>query len=249
MRLRVAGILSLLLLSFVAPQYSPAGKGLMIAVAANYAPAMERMIDLFTKETGIPAQMTISSTGRLYAQIKNEAPYELFYAADAKRPELLFSEKKCDEPVRYALGQVVLWSKKRELCSYADWQDVVTSDTVHKIAIANPEIAPYGTAAKDAVDQANLAGMKSKLIYSGNVGQSFQYAVMGLVDAAFIARSHAQGANGKKGCVWEVSEAKKIEQQACVITYGKNKDTARRFLEFTLSDRVASIREEFGYGK
>jgi molybdate transport system substrate-binding protein len=237
------GIFAALLLLFgsiVKPVNASAGKELTVAVAANFAVAMEHISALFTKETGLPVRLTVSSTGRLYTQIKNRAPYDLFYAADSSRPDLLFTEKLCAEPNRYATGEIVLWSSSEEICSLATWQEVVTSSWVKKIAIANPDTAPYGNVARETLEKERLyQAVESKLVYGSNVGQSFQYAAMGVVDAAFVASSSARSEEGKAGCSWQVQEAPKVEQ---------NEESAKRFLEFTLSDRVADIREKFGYG-
>ena len=249
MGLRLVRTILFLLLLHAWSLHAAAGQDLMVAVAANYAPAMERIISLFTRETGIQTRMTVSSTGRLYAQIKNKAPFDLFYSADSRRAELLYAGGECAEPLRYATGEVVLWSANKRYCSYGTWQDVVMDNAVHNIAIANPEIAPYGTVARKVLEEANLDKVEAKLIYSANAGQSFQYAVLGAVDAAFIARSHALSDNGGNGCAWRVPEAQKIEQKACVISYGRNVKNARRFLDFTLSDKIDAIRRKFGYGK
>lgn len=240
-------IAALLFTGLVGSVTAMAGQALNVAVAANFAPAMEQIISLFTAETGIPVQMTVSSTGRLYAQIKNKAPYDLYYAADVRRPELLFAEGLCSEPRRYATGKVVLWSGSEKMCLYESWEDVVTGGGAGKIAVANPEIAPYGYVARETMEKKHMVAALSKLVYGSNVGQSFQYASMGAVDAAFIAMSLARTEKGKEGCFWRIPEAAGVEQKACLTMYGRNVDAARQFLEFTLSDKVVSVREQFGY--
>lgn len=231
------------------PCPSSAAQEITVAVAANFAGAMERMGHRFTGETGTPVRVIVGSTGGLYAQIKNRAPYDLFYAADCRSPERLFAEGLCGEPSRYATGEVVLWSGSEALCSPATWQEIVAGSGVKKIAIANPATAPYGSVALETVDRENLLqAVSPRLVYAANVGQAFQYAAMGVVDAAFVALSYTLGGEVPAGCVRHMAEAPRVEQKACLTLYGRNTDNAGRFLEFTLSDRVADIRQQFGYG-
>lgn len=89
----------------VSPRDSNGAQGLTVAVAANFAPAMEEIRQLYTQETGTSIQVTVSSSGKLYTQIRNGAPYDLFFSADMQRPEMLYSDDKCDLPVEYVQGQ------------------------------------------------------------------------------------------------------------------------------------------------
>ena len=221
---------------------------LNVAVAANFAPAMELIRDEFSAETGVPVQLTISSSGRLFTQIKNRAPFDLYFSADSERPEILYNEEFCMEPDLYATGKVVLWSMSEKLCSVKEWKDVLLSPEVKKIAIANPDTAPYGAVAKQACRQLDdWPYIEQKFVYGTNVGQAFQYAQIGAVQVSFVALSLALSEKGKPGCFWEIPESISVGQKACVIAYGPNTVTAGRFLQHVTSSQTASVRKKFGY--
>lgn len=221
---------------------------LNIGVASNFAPALDAIQHDFSAATGIPVQVTISSSGRLFAQIKQKAPFDLYFSADQMRPEMLHDEGLCSEPVLYATGHAVLWSSKKELCSLKDWKDVVSSPNAKKIGIANPESAPYGTVVRDTCQKRKeWSVIEKKLVFGSNVGQAFQYAVTGVADAAFIARSLALTEKGKAGCYWEIPESEAVAQKACVTLYGGNVMNAARFMEFVTSAAVVENLQKFGY--
>jgi molybdate transport system substrate-binding protein len=221
---------------------------LNVAVAANFAPAMKEIGKRFTAQTGVPVQLTISSSGRLYAQINNLAPFDLYLSADSGRPELLFNDGRCEEPKLYARGKSVLWSRNAALCGLKGWKEVLRSAEVKKIAMPNPDTAPYGTVARDACQQLdNWLEIEQKFVFGGNVGQSFQYAATGVADAAFIAQSLALTDTAKAGCTWEVQGYATVSQKGCVIRYGPNKKEAEQLLEYVTSNTTADIRERFGY--
>ena len=225
-----------------------AQSALSVAVAANFAPAMEEVSRNFSEETSIPVQVTISSSGRLFAQIEYRAPFDLFFSADSERPEQLYSKGVCGKPVRYATGRTVLWSSNRNFCALEDWQDVVLRPDVTKIAIANPEIAPYGTAARQVLTQMeSWPVVEKRLVYSTNVGQAFQYAQSGVAQAAFVALSLALSEQGSKGCFWKVRESMPVEQMACRTSYSSNPEAAERFLQYAVSTKTSPVREKFGY--
>lgn len=228
-----------------------AGTRLTVAVAANFAPAMEEISGLFTRKTGIPVLVTISSSGKFYTQIRSGAPFDLFFSADRKRPDLLFEEGYCDEPVEYVRGRVVLWSRDTALCTEsAGWQGVVRGLGLKKIGMANPELAPYGAAAREALVEENLwYPVQKRLVFGNNVGQTFQYAATGVVDASFIALSLAHTANGNKGCFLPVPETKPVSQGACIIRATKNRNAAEDMLKFMASDETKAILVQYGYEK
>lgn len=225
-----------------------AGQVLNVAVAANYAPVIEQLGKNFELETSIPVQLTISSTGRLYSQIHSKAPFDLFFSADSKRPELLYRNGFCSAPILYATGRVVLWSKNENVCRFRNWQEAVTSPEVMKIATANPATAPYGAVAKKQCTQlTEWPVIEQKLVYGTNVMQAFQYSQSGVADVSFVALSLALSEQGSAGCFWEIPEAEVVEQMACAVTYGRNREQAQQFLAYATSDRSAPLRKQFGY--
>lgn len=240
--LSIACILSGLLLSPAhAKEEAP-----MVAVASNFMGPMEKIAAVYESETGVKLQTVYSSTGKLYAQIKKGAPYDLFFAADAERPELLSQEGLCEKPFVYAKGEAVLWTKDRSLAETEHWQDVVGRDEIKNIAVASPQTAPYGAAAFAAVSKMDLwPAVKNKLVYGHNVAQAFQFAFHGSADLGFIALSLALSDKGKQGVYWMIPDAEEVVQKGCVVKRTKNSVAA--FLAFFEQESTRSILNEFGY--
>lgn len=225
-----------------------ADQGLTVAVAANFALPLEEIGTAFEKKSGVSLHTTVSSTGKLYVQIKNGAPYDLFFAADSLRPELLFQEGLGDMPVVYARGSSVLWTADKKFCGKKSWQQVVTTQGVKKIGIANPKTAPYGESAAKALQLAGLWNDSlSKMVFAGNVGQSAQYAAMGSVNMAFVAGSFTASAHGQKGYFWDIPEAEIVIQKACIVTRSVKKDMAAQFLSFLDSQEAKDILMRYQY--
>lgn len=219
---------------------------LSVACAANFTSAMKKLVALYEAQTGADIRCTFGSTGMLYGQIKNGAPYDLFFAADERRPALLHEQGLAEKPVQYAKGRVVLWSRKPKLFMKPNWREVVLSDTVVTVGIANPETAPYGASTFRTLEKSGiLATLKPKFAYGKSVGISFQYAYAGAADAAFIALSQAISAKGGEGRHWPIPEARSIVQTACVLT--TETAEAGRFMEWIHSATARIIVREHGY--
>ncbi|HOO91691.1 MAG TPA: molybdate ABC transporter substrate-binding protein [Syntrophales bacterium] len=225
-----------------------AGEKLLVAVAANFILPSGELTEMFQEKTGIPTEATYSSTGKLYGQIIKGAPYDIFFAADEKRPNLLNEQGLCDAPFVYARGQVVVWTANTALCGASTWQEVVKNPAVQKIAIANTESAPYGTAAMIALQQVGLWDtLKDKYVFPQSVAQAFQYAESKSSDVGFCAYSSALSDKGKKGCFYTVSEAPPIVQAACILKRTGNRSAAERFVAFVQSPEAQKIKEKYGY--
>ncbi len=227
-----------------------AAPSLLVAVAANFAPAMEEIGRIFADRTGITVQTTVSSSGRLYAQIRNSAPFDLFLSADTRRPGLLFDQGFCERPRVYVRGQVVLWSRDRTLCERAgDWRRLV-ADSRAGIGIPKPDLAPYGDAARQALAVTGLAQrVRPRLVFAANVGQAFQYAATGATEISFVSRSLAATAAGVRGCFLPVPQAGTVAQAACVVTTSKRRAAARALLDFLARDPATAILARHGYEK
>lgn len=225
-----------------------ADESLTVAAAANFALPLAEIGTAFEKKSGISLQTTVSSTGKLYAQIKNGAPYDLFFAADSLRPELLFQEGRGSLPVVYARGLSVLWTADKKFCDKKSWQEAVTAPGVKKIGIANPKTAPYGGSVVKAMQRSGLwDDSLNKMVFAGNVGQSAQYAAMGSVSMSFAAGSFIASAHGQKGCFWHVPEAETVIQKVCIITRSIKKDMAAQFLSFLDSPESREILIRYQY--
>jgi molybdate transport system substrate-binding protein len=220
---------------------------LFIAQAANFMPAMKEIIPMFEAKTGLSVEATYTSTGKLYGQITNGAPFDLFLAADEKRPAKLFADGQSEEPFVYAKGQVVLWSMNPQLCK-GTWQDAVQADAARKLAIANTETAPYGTSAMMALKAAGLwESTQSKLVFGQSIAQAFQFASTGAADAGFCAYSSVFTEAGAKGCFVAVPEAPEVVQAACVLKSAPHPDAAAMFVTFLATPEVAAVKAKYGY--
>lgn len=246
MKLRTAAI-ALCLLFAPAFQASAAEK-ILVAVAANFIEPFKEIAGRFHAGSGIEVEPTFSSTGKLYAQITQGAPYDAFLSADEKRPRELFGKGLAGKPFVYATGEVVLWTSRKDLCGAAGWKEVLARGDVKRVSIANVETAPYGTAAMDALKKAGLwEGIQPRLVFPQDVAQSFQYAFTGSVDAGFCALSAALSSQGATGCRFAVEGAPDIVQEACVLSGSKHSQAAEKFAAFLLSPEAAGIKKKYGY--
>jgi molybdate transport system substrate-binding protein len=242
-------VLSLLLATLLwQPTTGTAAEGVRIAVAANFIQAAKELTQDFEKQTGLKVEATFASSGSLYAQIVNGAPYDLFLSADEERPARLHREGNADKPFVYARGRVVLWSARKDFCRTGEWRQALADPGVRRIAIANPETAPYGTAAREALQKAALWDSgREKRVIAQDIAQAFQYASTEAVDGAFCAFSSVLSEQGRKGCHYEIPEAPEIIQSACVLKQTKDRTGAERFTAFLLSAPAAAVKAKFGY--
>ena len=212
---------------------------LRIAVASNFAPTLDKIAREFTKESGIPITIIPGSTGKLFAQIKQGAPFDVFLSADQERPKLLELEKLATSRFTYAIGQLALWSK------YLKVNDLSILETeISHIAIANPKLAPYGKACKETLTAIKVWNkVNHKIVIGENVSQAFQFADSGNAEVAFIALSQALQA---KGSYWTIPQKfhEPIKQDACIIKESKH---TLAFIKFLRSDTAKEILKSSGY--
>jgi molybdate transport system substrate-binding protein len=219
-----------------------------VAVAANFITAFKEIAADFETKTKIKVEGTFSSTGNLYSQITNGAPYDLFLSADEERPAKLNKDGAAEKPFIYAKGQAILWSGNKDFCKAKTWQDALKSEQVKKIAIANTQTAPYGAAAKKALEKVGMwDALQSKLVNAQDIAQSFQYASTSAVDAGFCAMSATVSAEGKKGCFYIISEAPEIIQSACILKRTTNRSAVEKFVDFLNSPAAKEIKVKYGY--
>ncbi|AMN50200.1 molybdate ABC transporter substrate-binding protein [Psychrobacter sp. P2G3] len=174
---------------------------LRIAAAANLSDVLPAIVESYKTDKGLPNQdidVTYASSGKLYAQIKAGAPYDIFLSANQEFPAKLANEspqgENLHQPFTYAQGQLALYSVTKPLGEFnpAALTDLLMSDTNSKIAIASPELAPYGASAKSYLQSQNIyeaLDKQKRLIQAENIGQAFQYAHTGSVDYGFVAQS------------------------------------------------------------
>ncbi len=235
------------LLSFAA-----AAQPLRIAVAANAQFVSEKLKDAFTKETGITTELTVSSSGKLTAQIEQGAPFDVFLSADMKYPEELFSKGFATaKPQVYAYGTLVMWTLKN--IDLTKGLNALLSTGVQKIAIANPKLAPYGEATIQALTkQALLEKVQPRIVYGESISQVNQYLLTGAADIAFTAKSVVlDSAVSGKGKWAEVSNKlyNPIAQGAVIIksSGATNSAGAAAFYSFLFSKKAKAIFKKYGY--
>ena len=223
-----------------------------VAVASNFYPAMKEIAlqyELKKSKTSENHKIVLipGSSGRHYAQIMNGAPFDLFFSADKVRPILLEKKGISENGSRftYALGKLVLWSS---LDGFVEKEERLYHKDLRFIAIANPKIAPYGVAAKEALISINLwEDMKSKLIRGENIAQTFQFVNSANAKLGFVSYSQLMNPNYPVGgSFWMVPQSlyKPIEQQAVLL---RESLLGKDFLSFMRTDQSLKIISKFGY--
>ncbi|HEY0783697.1 MAG TPA: molybdate ABC transporter substrate-binding protein [Thermoanaerobaculia bacterium] len=223
-----------------------------VAVAANFATPLKDIGAEFEKATGHKLLVSSGATGKLSTQIENRAPFDVLLAADAEHPARLEAAKLAVAGSRftYAVGRLVLWSADPKRVDGEG--KVLATDTYAHVAIANPKTAPYGAAAQQALTRLGLwEKVQPKIVQGEDIGQTFQFAVSGAAELAFVALSQVQvPGTAAKGSVWRVPETlyAPIEQQAVLLTSAKDSAAARAFLEFLRGAAAKAIIARYGYG-
>jgi molybdate transport system substrate-binding protein len=227
---------------------------LTVAVAANVKFAFDDLAAAFRQETGISIQPVYSSSGKIAAQVKEGAPYDVFLSADMEFPTKLYqSGHAVTAPNIYAYGKVVLWTRNDRL-DLGKGLNVLTDAGVRKIAVANPKVAPYGEEALKALDKLGLkAAVGPKLVYAENIAQVVQFVDSGNVDAGLTAKSlvTAPGNAGRGKWIDVPVEAySPIAQGAVILRHGQAEHgaAARKFHDFLYSAKARAILEKFHYG-
>ena len=238
---------STLMLFCLALPFNAQAADLILAQAANFMPVMKEIIPAFERETGLTVQATYTSTGKLYGQIINGAPFDVFLSADTKRPELLFDEGLSMTPFVYAKGSVVLWSKNKALCD-ADWKNVLKKTSIEKIALANPETAAYGTVAHMTLKEEKLwDAIQPKVVIGQTISQVFQFTVSGAADVGFCAYSYMFSKEAEKGCYAMVDTAPPVIQKACILKRTQHLENAKKFVAFLSSPTAVALKKKYGY--
>jgi molybdate transport system substrate-binding protein len=241
-------VVAFILIVLMSSNAAFAGEIISVAVAANFISAFKELAADFEAKTKIKVEGTFSSTGNLYSQITNGAPYDLFLSADEDRPAKLHKDGVAEAPFIYARGQAVLWSANKDFCKAATWQDALKNKQIKKISIANTQTAPYGAAAKKALEKVGIWDiLQSKLVNAQDIAQSFQYASTSAVDAGFCAMSATVSPEGKKGCFFVIGEAPEIIQSACLLKRTTNRKAVEKFVEFLSSPDAKEIKVKYGY--
>jgi molybdate transport system substrate-binding protein len=223
-----------------------------LAVAANFAGPVEQIAAEFARETGHKAVVSIGSTGKFYAQIRNGAPFEILLAADQATPQKLQDDGLVGEGRRftYAVGKLVLYSARP---GYVDPDGkVLKKGAFQRLALANPQTAPYGAAGLEALKALGLwETVQGKVVQGDSIGQAFEFVASGNAELGFVALSQV-AAPGKpaSGSWWLVPATlyKPILQDAVLLKKGEGHPGALAFMDFLRSDKVKRLIQSYGYG-
>ena len=248
-----SGTISGLLLAFLLFNIPGAwADELRVAVASNFLLPIKELSREFEKNTANKIVVISASTGKLYAQIKQGAPFDILLAADSLRPELLEKEGIGISGSRftYAVGELALWSADIKLFLRNDLK-VLNQKKIRYLAIANPKTAPYGKAAEQVLRKKGFWDqLQAKIVRGENISQTFQFLVTGNADIGFIALSQLRKNQKElKGYSWTIPSEwhDPIRQQAILLKRAKRNKTALEFLNFIKSNRVQKIIESYGY--
>src|SRR5580658_558662 len=244
----------LVTLVMVLPMARPTrAQEIRVAAAADLQFAMKDVAAQFEKQTGTKVDVTYGSSGNFFSQLQNGAPFDLFFSADIDYPRKL-QEAGFAEPgtlYEYAIGRIAIWTPADAKVDVVrqGWKTLLDA-SVQKIAIANPEHAPYGRAAVAALEKAGIYDqVKAKLVYGENISQAAQFVQSGNAQAGIVAMSLAVSPGMKEGKRWEipVDMHPPIEQAAILLKTSKNKTNASAFLEFVKSEGGRATLGKYGF--
>jgi len=220
-----------------------------IAAASNFSATLKQLVKQFEASNHHKVTLAFASTGKQYAQILHGAPFDAFFAADAKHPKLLEKQGLAIPKSRftYALGKLVLWSPKATLVDKD--AKILESKKFNYLSIGNPKLAPYGRAAKQVLQaQKQWVSLQNQLVRGENIGQAFLYVKSGNAQLGLIAYSQIKHPlQAITGSFWMPPESlyDPINQQAVLL---KNTLATRQFMDFIKSDSAQQLIQSYGYG-
>lgn len=222
-----------------------------VAVASNFTAPMRKIVQTFEAETGHKVRLSLGSTGGFYAQIKNGGPFQLFLSADRETPIKLEKEGLGLPGSRftYAIGKLVLWSRQADLVDPQG--SILKVGKFQKLAIANPKLAPYGSAAIETLHNLGLLNeLRSKFVQGENINQTFQFVETENAQIGFVAMSQIFD-QGKlvRGSAWVVPAHlhTPIEQDAILLSSGQGNPAALALIAYLKSPKAKSIMNDHGY--
>ncbi len=228
---------------------------LHVAVASNFLFPLKQLAIRFKQETGIELITSSGSTGTLYAQISNGAPYGVFLAADKRRPRLLVEKGYAvkESRITYAYGQIILWGNDRHVVTDKDSEKCLARlKQSGRLAIANPQTAPYGTAAKESLLALGLwEKIKPRMVFGKSIAQTYQFVDTGNADFGIVARSeYLRMGQQRPGCVWTIPAEyyNPLEQQAVILKRAEENANAATFMAFLTDEMTRNSLEDLGYG-
>ncbi|MDN3510385.1 MAG: molybdate ABC transporter substrate-binding protein [Candidatus Jettenia sp.] len=231
-----------------------ADEKILIAAAANLNPAMDEICKGFEKAyPTIDAEISYGSSGNFFAQIKQGAPFDIFFSADTTYPARLEEEGLAvkGESKIYAFGSIVLWIPKKSSLNPRKGLHIVVEPKVKKVAIANQKLAPYGMAAEEALRYYGLWDkVQDKLVFGENISQTAQFVQSGAANVGIIALSQAISPKMESdGDYWIIpaESYNKLGQAYAILEKGNDKPGVRKFLEFVQGKKGEKVFLKYGY--
>jgi molybdate transport system substrate-binding protein len=224
-----------------------------VAAASDLTFAMTEIAANFEKATGCTVRLSMGSSGNFLTQIENGAPFDVFFSADIAYPKKLEAEGLAapGSTYLYAIGKIVLWTRKDSRVDVSKGLSVLRDPAVRKIAIANPEHAPYGRAAEEALRHAGVYdAVKDRLVLGENISQAAEFVESGNADAGIVALSLVVSPAMKdKGRAWNIPENlyAAIQQGVVVVRASKNPQGANQFLDYIKLPSTAALLERYGF--
>jgi len=219
-----------------------------VAVASNFLSAETELARVFEAQTGYRVLTSSGSTGKLFAQIMQGAPFDILLAADTVRPRKLIELGLAPQQSYsiYATGRLALWSPAA--ASADEVKALLLEKRFKYLAIANPKTAPYGVAAVEAMQSLGVEN-SGNLVFGENIAQTWQFVETGHAELGFVALSQLMHRDSG-GAFWPVpaGQHRPIEQAAVQVASGGNSEAAAEFLAFLKSSRAREIIASYGYG-
>jgi molybdate transport system substrate-binding protein len=224
-----------------------------VAAASDLTFAMNEIVANFQKATGCTVRLSFGSSGNFLTQIENGAPFDVFFSADIAYPKKLETEGLAapGSTYLYAIGKIVLWTRKDSGVDVGKGFAVLRDPAIKKISIANPEHAPYGRAAEQALRQSGFYdAVKDRLVLGENISQAAEFVESGNADVGIVALSLVVSPTMKdKGTAWTIPENlyAPIQQGVVVVRAARNPQGASQFLDYIKMPATAALLERYGF--
>lgn len=222
---------------------------ILVAAASDLSPAFEELAQAFEAKTHQKVSFAFGSTGLLAKQVGEGAPFDLFAAANVSFVTELVKAGACDGATQapYARGRIVIWTKEGLVRPAASLADLV-DPRFRRIAIANPEHAPYGKAAKEALEKQGIwRAIERRIVYGENVRQALQFAQSGNAEAAIVAQSLVVGSSDGTMLLVDDALHAPIDQALVACNHGQNKAGATAFANFVNSAEGREVMRRYGF--
>lgn len=248
--MKASRLLPVLLASLICAAFGARADEVSVAVAANFTAPMKQIAVDFEKDTGHKLVAAYGATGKFYAQIKNGAPFEVLLSADDETPTKLVKENAAvaGSQFTYAIGTLVLWSAKPAIVDSKG--QVLKNGGFDHLALANPKLAPYGTAAVQAMQALGVYdSLAPKFVMGENISQTHQFVSTGNALLGFVALSQVLVDGKIEGSSWVVPAKlySPIRQDAVILNKGKGKPAVDALIKYLTSDKAKAVVKAFGY--